>query len=245
MIKILILIFSFFIISSANEKQVLKQQNVLLIQKIIESEEKIANKFEQYILEKFKIPTMSELLVNEYLGTSFSLNNRFGSDLAFKPNTDLKLNYAITSEDDKNDYKNLLYKRDLYRENTSVYLKEKSSNEIDFTNSYTEILLKSDEAKTLFNILNSGYTIEETCPTSSSTLINKYCNLNDNAIRWYNSSSLWIEYSKKSFDKGNVTISANSLLTDSRITSLPIGTYIYINNGAQYVKLKDNILKVD
>lgn len=245
MIKFILFIFSFSIISFADENQMLKQQNVLLIQKLIESEEKIAKNFERYILEKYKIPTMSNLLEDEYLGSSFSLSNKFGFDLSFKSSSNLQLYYAITNENDPNDYKNLLYKRDLYREYTSVYLEEISADEINYNNSFTEILLKSDEAKTLHSILKAGYTIEESCPSTSGTLVDKYCSLNDSAIRWYNSSSFWIEYSKKDFDRGNVTISTSSLLSDSRITSLPIGTYIYINNGAQYVKLKDSILKVD
>ena len=245
MIKFILFIFSFYIISFANENQMLKQQNVLLLQKIIESEEKIAKNFERYILENYKIPTMNDLLDEKYLGPSFSLSNKFGFDLSFKSTSNLQLYYAITNDKDPNDYKNLLYKRDLSREYTSVYLEEISADEINYNNSFTEILLKSDEAKTLHSILKAGYTIEESCPSTSGTLVDKYCSLNDSAIRWYNSSSFWIEYSKKDFDRGNVTVSTSSLLSDSRITSLPIGTYIYINNGAQYVKLKDSILKVD
>ncbi len=240
--KILIVLFLFSSILFAQQSQIIRQQNVLFIQKIIESEEKIARNFEKYLLENFTIPTMAELKVNEYLGENFSLDNRFGSDLAFKNSLNLQLTYAITSEKDANDYKNLLYNRDLYRENTVVYLEKNSSNEINYTNSYTEILLQSNEAKTILEILKSGNSIESSC---TDTLINKYCNQNQSAIRWYNSSSQWIEYNKEGFDKASVTISTTSLLLDSRLSVLPIGTYIYLNNGSQYVKLKDSILKVD
>lgn len=78
---------------------------------------------------------------------------------------------------------------------------------------------------------------------------NKYCSVNETSIRWYNSTSNWIEYSKKDFDNGNVTVENTSLLSDTRLEALPVGTYIYLKNGAKYIKLMSSgtlkILKVD
>lgn len=228
----------------AIETQVDKQQNVLQVQKIIEIEEKIAQNFEKYLLEKFSIPTIAQLKTNDYLGANTSLINKFGSTISFKDSSSLKLNYAITTENDPNDYKNLLYERDLYRDYTSVYQVVDSNKKVVSANSYTKIELQSDEAKNIYSILSasSENTIEPTC---SSTLASTYCNVDDMSIRWYDTNSNWIQYDKKKFKNGNVTISVASLLTSSRLDDLPVGAYIFLNNGSKYVKLMNNILKVD
>lgn len=243
---LLILFISLNLFSQDNI--VLKQQNVLQVQKIVESEEKIAFNFEKYLLENYKIPTMNDLIDNKYLGSNFSKENRFGDEIDFKSASDLKLKYAISKYEI--DFKNLLYKRDLYRDYTSVYEVTTVTNGkqmINESTSYVLIKLQSDEAKNIFEILKSN-TIESTC---SDTLVSTYCNVNDTTIRWYNSSSNWIEYSKRDFENGNVTLKSNALLNDSKLTNLPIGTYIFVHNGSKYIKLMDksdgslNILKVD
>lgn len=229
----------------ALETQIDKQQNVLYVQKLIEIEEKIAQSFEKYILANFEIPTIEQLKTNDYLGTDVSLKNRFGNSLAYKSDgKNLQLNYAITTESDSNDYKNLLYERDLYRDYTSVYQVIDGNKKVVSSNSYTKIELQSDEAKNIFSILSasSENTIELTC---NSSLTSTYCNVDDMSIRWYDTNSNWIQYDKKKFKNGNVTISVASLLTSSRLDDLPVGAYIFLNNGSKYVKLMNNILKVD
>ena len=230
---IFILFIPFYLFCA--DSMALKQQNVLYVQKLIESEELISKNFEKYILEKLEIPTIAQLKANNYLGTNFILTNKFGSDLSFKSVKELKLNYAISNDVDE--YIKLLYNRDLYRNLTEVYEDASVSS-----NSYTLIKLQSPEAINIFKLLSSGESIASTC---NSSLNEQYCNLNEKSIRWYNASSKWIEYNKKDFENGNITIEDNTLLSDNKLDSLPVGTYIFINNGSKFVKFLNNILKVD
>lgn len=76
-----------------------QKQNALYIQKMIEIEENIAKNFEKYILTEFKLPTMNDLISDEYLGTNFSVSNKMGENIDFKSSSDLQLKYAITKDE--------------------------------------------------------------------------------------------------------------------------------------------------
>ena len=190
MIKKIILIFSFFLFLNADDIFVGQKQNTLYVQNLIEIEENIAKMFEKYLLTEFKFPTLEELRTNEYLGTNFSLENKMGSSIAFEDVSNLKIKYAITKNEYRkqkaNNIENFivqLYNRDLYRDYTSAY------DDVDITKSYIEILLKSNEAKSIFSILKDGKTIQKSC---SASLTNTYCNNNQKTFRWYNNNSQWI-----------------------------------------------------
>ena len=256
MIKKLFISLFFFLFINADDIMIGQKQNALYIQNLIESEDKIAKNFEKYILTELKIPTLEELRVDEYLGKNFSLSNRMGDELAFSTN-DLKLKYAISKKGytEVNKYITLLYNRDLYRDNTYVYFEEIEDEDdstktiIDTSKSYVKIVLKTDEAKTIFNLLASGEIIDEEC---TDTLVSKYCNKNEKAIRWYNTSSKWIQYDKKFFENGNVSTTINlsdsvSLSVDdkSKFNKLSIGAYIIQvvedqGTHKKYVKLYDD-----
>lgn len=249
MIKIFILSLIFLLNLNADEDLTAQKQNTLYVQNLIELEEKIARNFEKYILTEFKLPAMSDLIDDKYLGSNFSVKNRMGIDIAFLSASELKIKYLISKDEYINspqDYVIQLYNRDLYRDLTSVYY-EIASSKIDTEKSYVEIKLKSDEAKTIFDLLKNGNSIEKNC---SATLVSKYCNNNQKTIRWYNASSKYIEYSKKDFNKGNVILSDVSLLTDTKLQDLIVGAYIFIA-GQRYVKMANDssgnlqILKVD
>lgn len=227
----------------ALESKGLKQQNVLQTKDLIAREEQIAKNFEKYILENLSLPTIENLKTNNYLGTNFSLANRFGDSLDFKNASNLQLKYAVTKTGLDN-YIKQLYNRDLYRKYTFA-----NENTTTPANSNILIKLQSEEAKNILNILReSGAIIESSCPPSSPS---RYCNVNEKAIRWYNSTLNWIEYNKKDYKKGNVTLESSSLLSDDKLEELPVGTYIYLKNGTKYIKLVDDpesglkILKVD
>ncbi|RWS46073.1 hypothetical protein CKA56_16815, partial [Arcobacter venerupis] len=141
----------------------------------------------------------------------------------FKDSSKLQLKYAITKDEyRKTKDENLgienflvqLYNRDLYRDYTTVF-----SDDTDVNNMYVEFELKSDEAKNIFDLLKNGNSIAKTCVAS---LKSTYCNNNDRTIRWYNASSNWIEYDKKDFNKGNITVSSESILTSetTKLSSL-------------------------
>ena len=233
-----ILFLSFLLLYlNASDSLVIKQQNALYIQNMIEIEENISEKFEEYLLTEFKIPTLENLISNEYLGSNFSIKNKMGSNIAFENTSNLQIKYAVTNDVEL--YVKQIYNRDLYRERTSVYY---DSNTL--SNSYVSILLKSDEAKNIFNILKSGAVIAKIC---SDSLVNSFCNKNSKLIRWYNSDSNWIEYSKKDYNNGNVTVKYKTMLSDTKLNTLPVGTYVFVQNGSKYIKLigDGKILKVD
>ena len=122
------LIYKAFVVSILHCDEmanVIKQQNVLYIKNMIETEEKIAQAIEKYLLTEFKIPVFEYLSVDDYLGENFSLKNRMGEDIGFKNALNLTLKYAIkydVKEPDK--YLFDLYNRDLYRNKTVVTYKK-------------------------------------------------------------------------------------------------------------------------
>lgn len=252
MIRSVIVLFILFIYSYANENLIAQKQNTLYVQNLIEIEEKIAQNFEKYLLTEFQIPSINNLINNNYLGSNFSIQNKMGNNIDFKDASNLQIKYAIIKNEfiNSEDYLILLYNRDLYRDYTTVNFQLTDDGKIDLTKSYVEFKLKSPEAITIYNILKSGATIEKNC---SATLVSKYCNNDKTSIRWYNSSSNWIEYSKKEFNNGNITISSESIITSDvdKLRNLKIGSYIFIKDKTKNVKLindlSDNlqILKVD
>ena len=236
-------IFIFFAMSCfSNENLVAQKQNTLYIQNLIEIEEKIAQNFEKYLLTEFKIPNLTNLINDNYLGSNFSVKNMMGNNINFKNTSNLQIEYAITKNEfiNSEDYLILLYNRDLYRDYTTVNFQTTTDKKIDLTKSYVEFKLKSPEAITIFNILKTGVTIEKYC---LDTLTNSYCSNDKNSIRWYNGNSNWIEYSKKNFNNGNITISHENVIQSEilKLKDLKIGSYIFIKNKTKNVKLADDI----
>lgn len=240
MIKLIVVTLILFLNAFANPT-ILQKQNVLYVQKLIENEEAIAKAFEKYLLNEFKIPTIKDLLDNKYLGSNFSLENIMGENLKEDYKIDKKLPYAITKEiyqNSDNSYIKALYNRDLYRDRTYV---------VDDEN-YINIEFKSEEAKNIFNILYNGDEIKKDCSSFESK---KFCSTSI-YLRYYTTSSptQYIEFSKKDFLNGNVSISSLSNFDifrsdkDGKFQDLKIGSYLYDENII-YVKFSDDdILEV-
>ncbi len=250
MIKYLLFILLFTLSLKAEDSLNAQKQNALYVQNMIEIEENISKMFEKYLLTEFKIPTLDNLKTDDYLGSNFSTTNKMGSNIAFESTSDLKIKYAITNDLYRNEktsgidnYIVKLYNRDLYRNYTSAY-----EDSTTLSKSYIEIVLHSDEAKTIFSLLKDGNTIAKTC---TSILTSTYCNNNQKTIRWYNTSSQWIEYDKINFNNANITLSSIGLLSDSKLNDLAVGSYIFVENLSKYVKLTNTssgslqIMKVD
>ena len=172
MMKNLIILFLLIIHSNANESLIAQKQNTLYVHNLIEIEEKIAQNFEKYLLDKLQIPTINNLINENYLGINFSVQNKMGSNIDFRDTNNLQIKYAITKNEfiNSEDYLILLYNRDLYRNYTTVNFVTTSDKKIDLTKSFVEFKLKSPEAMTIFSILKNGETILENC---SAGLINK------------------------------------------------------------------------
>ncbi len=250
MIKYFLILFLLAMSSFCEDSLLSQKQNTLYVQNLIEIEEKIAKNFEKYLLTEFKIPTIDDLVNDEYLGSNFSLLNRMGDNIGFKNSLNLQIKYAIRKTEfiRDQDYITLLYNRDLYRDYTTATY-EITNNNIDLEKSYVEFKLKSPEANTIYKLLKNGNIIEKSC---SATLVSKYCNNDKTTIKWYNASSNWIEYDKKDFNNGNIIISSESVISsdEAKLRDLKVGSYIFIKDKTKNVKVADiddklQILKVD
>ena len=139
MIRQFILLITILISSFSQDTLTAQKQNTLYIQDLIQIEENIAKNFEKYILTEYKIPTMENLIDDEYLGSNFSVTNRMGNDIDFKDSPKLQLKYAITKDEyRKTKDENLgvenfivqLYNRDLYRDYTTVFSDDTDVNKV-------------------------------------------------------------------------------------------------------------------
>jgi len=241
--NILLILFICVSFLNAKDSLVVQQQNVLYVQNLIDIEEKIASNFEKYLLQKFEIPTLEKLKTDEYLGSNFTVTNKFGANInidniSFITTPNLKFDYAITKTVEL--YVKSLYKRELYRDMTTVY----EDNDVD--KSYVSFELKSKEAKNIFSILKTISTeTKKTIDSSCTTTSTGYCIANLNTIRWYDANSYWIEYSISDFEDGNVTISTAGLLTNSKLDNLKVGASIFVKDGDKYLKLLSSIVRID
>lgn len=229
MIRILYLFLIFISISYGNEDLLIQKQNVLYVQNLIEKEEAIAKNFEKYLLTEFAIPSINNLLTNDYLGANFSTSNMMGNSIDFLDASNLKIKYSITRAE--LNYISQIYTRELYRDYTYTT-----------DNSYVGFTLKSSEAKNILNILKSGKKINKSCKTIDK---NNYCinDSNTRNIRYYFSDLNWIEYSIKDFENGNVVVSDKSVIEPkpkTEVQNLKIGTHILIKNNGRYIKFVDN-----
>lgn len=215
----------------------IKQKNALYIQNMIELEEKIAQEFERYLLNEFKVPSIDDLISKKYLPSNFSKKNMMGSEIEIKSTNPIRLKFAITRKTQS--YLVALYKRDLYRYRTTVKTSY-DQGKINLNSSYVQITLKSQEAQNIYNLLKNAKTINKNCLGDK---INVYCSQNKNSIRYYYSNNSWIEYSKKLMNLGNVTVKNVSLENNSLLSNLAIGRYIFVENKSKYIKLYNNEIK--
>lgn len=240
MIRILYLFLIFISISYGNEDLLIQKQNVLYVQNLIEKEEAIAKNFEKYLLTEFAIPSINNLLTNDYLGVNFSTSNMMGNSIDFQDASNLKIKYSITRAEllNSKNYIFQIYTRELYRDYTTVNSVYKG-DKLDLDNSYVGFTLKSSEAKNILNILKSGKKINKSCKTIDK---NNYCinDSNTRNIRYYFDDSNWIEYSIKDFENGNVVVSDTVVLNKTEVQNLKIGTHILIKNNGRYIKFVDN-----
>lgn len=226
--KQLFILFLFINFLFANENNIVKYKNALLVDKLIKQEEKIALACEKYILNELEIPTIDDLTDLNYLGNNFSKKNTFGDEITFKDNKKLYLQYAITKKAEK--YINDLYKRDLHRSRTFVVHNE------NLDQSYIEITLEDKRAKKLYLLLQD-YSIDKTCNDINTK--NKFCNHNQDSLRFYDENSNWIEFDKDRLFDGNVTVNNELILKKENFINLKVGSYIYLENTAKYIKFPD------
>ncbi|OCL90400.1 hypothetical protein [Aliarcobacter thereius] len=230
-------------------------KTILALSNIIEREEEIAKNYEKYILNEYKLPTMEDLIKEDiensdsyYLGSNFSRKNIFGKSLSFY-DTNARLNSSFDENKFSNEYLKLYYKRDLYRDRTSVY-------EENGKLKYVQIVLKTKEAQNIFKILSSGNEIVKV-EKYADCKTNKYCiNPSDNikTIRKYTASDAYLIYNIKDLEKGNIYISKkinnpplkenDPIYIEMEFNKLNIGTIIF-SDSKKYIKLDNGIYGVE
>ena len=230
-------------------------KTILALSNIIEREEEIAKNYEKYILNEYKLPTMEDLIKEDiensdsyYLGSNFSRKNIFGKSLSFY-DTNARLNSSFDENKFSNEYLKLYYKRDLYRDRTSVY-------EENGKLKYVQIVLKTKEAQNIFKILSSGNEIVKV-EKYADCKTNKYCiNPSDNikTIRKYTASDAYLIYNIKDLEKGNIYISKkinnpplkenDPIYIEMEFNKLNIGTVIF-SDSKKYIKLDNGIYGVE
>lgn len=256
MIRILLISLLLLVSSFANESLILQKQNILYIQNLIDKEEKIAQSFENYLLTEFAIPSLIDLQKDEYLGENFSIKNMMaeGDNLVLDTSAyQIKLKYGISKDtyikkvtDENSDeygYLIQLYNRDLYRDYTKVGFNTKEPKE-----SYIWFDLKSQEANNIYKILKSTKANKGIAKNCSSALVEQYCNNNLKTIRYYDTAGMWIEYDKRDYLNGNVTVSSDSIrLTPSNFNDLKVGAYIFVKDkeAKRYIKYEENPISSD
>lgn len=254
MINKIFLLSFLFVASLFSEEEIIdtttynfeKRQELLkLVNLTIREEESIARSYEEYILENYRLPTsgnINSLLPS--LGTSLSLSLiGEATDLidTLKLNISSKtIDYRLKDLVKKDTYVKQLYESDSFRKNTFYY------------NGKIHIILKSDFAKNIYNLIKAQGKNLYFCDDPSS---GKYCIKRDlsgikkDHINIYETSlknKLLIYYFPEMYEKGPIIIINDiSYYDNDEFKQLPIGVILYDFDGEKYLKTKDAIRKVN
>jgi hypothetical protein len=237
MIKnIFILIFLFSSLNAVdltdfNTRQVAIQD----IKKVVQSEESIARAYEQYILDKYNIPSDISVLyttTGDYLGKKvdfLALIENFDTYFnSFTLNND-SLSYALknTLSDDSS-------LKELYQGNT---FRKKTY----FRNNKIYFILEDAFAKHLYDLIKQeGTALINPC---TSTSPNKSCIYNNHVYvkPTYTAgviTDFLMNYHVDKFKTGPIIITSNTAyhITKTEFNSIPKGALLYDTTGAKYVK---------
>lgn len=240
MIKnILILIFCFFTLyaedinlTDFNTRQTILQD----VKKVVQSEESIARAYEQYILDKYAIPSnISDLYVDGYLVSSLSFSSvitNFSSKFNSYSLDGTKISYALNDLLKADDGIEALYEGNTFRKKTYLY-----NNKIYF-------ILEDAFAKHLYNLITQEGEISNPCSSSSSNNCIKNSHIYISPI--YDTSGeiddYLMAYHIDNFKKGPIVItSTTSLHSSSEFDSIPKGALLIDTTGIRYVKTTSGI----
>lgn len=207
-----------------------RQDTLQDIKKVIQDEEAIARAYEQYILDKYAIPsTMNDLYNSSYLGTKANFITGFLTTFDTNFNdfvlTTDKLNYALKNvlkndEDIKKFYENNGLRKKTYYRNDKIYF-----------------ILEDSFAKHLYNLisLQNGAILDCTNILSKRT-----CKENGH-IKVYTTDAktvLLMQYHEEKFKTGPIVITNDKTLqiTRDEFSYLSKGTILYDVVGAKYIQ---------
>ena len=237
--KNLFLIFLFFsnISFSLDLNNFDERQEVLQsVKTIILYEESIAKAYEDYILTKYSIPTLTQ--VKDLIGI---LNTQVsGITNTLTLNNDVtKISYALNSELLTDSNIKALYESNTFRKRTYV-----RNNEVYF-------ILEDAFAKHLYNLIKMNKDAISTCPnTNFSTPIN--CIENNHIYiqltKKFDGLNLVLDsylmsYHIDKFKTGPIIITNDTSkhITESVFDSIPKGALLYDTNGIKYTKTLSGI----
>ncbi|MBU0925600.1 hypothetical protein KKG81_11990 [bacterium] len=236
MIKnIFLLIFSFHILYADLTDFDTRQIALQDIKKVVQNEESIARAYEQYILDKYDIPSSISVLftaTGDYLGvkTDFlsSIQDFDTKFTSFSLNND-SLSYAL-----KNTLSNDSALKELYEGNT---FRKKTY----FRNNKIYFILEDAFAKHLYNLIKQETQgLLNPCVSTSS---GKSCIYNNHVYvkPTYTSgiiTDFLLNYHIDKFKTGPIIITSNTAyhITKTEFNSIPKGALLYDTTGAKYVK---------
>jgi hypothetical protein len=249
-IFLLILFISFSKALTFEETQSISKD----VKKIVQYEENISRAYENYILDEYKIPALSDLnlpilgIAEENKDDIFTISISF-NEITLNDDYTTKLSYALkedlkdSTDADKKRIK-ALYESNTYRKRTYV-----RNNQVYFR-------LEDDFAKHLYDLLKNTDDKEiADCPEYEdfnehiiSPAIN--CKMNNHiyigvgkiqkkneGIDYYTFSDVLIAYRIDMFKTGPIVITNDTLKhTEDEFDSIPVGALLFDTDGLKYIK---------
>jgi sulfur transfer complex TusBCD TusB component (DsrH family) len=240
MIKnIFILIFCFFTLyaedinlTDFNTRQTILQD----IKKVVQSEESIARAYEQYILDKYAIPSnISNLYVDDYLVSSSSFSsviNDFSSKFNSYSIDGTKISYALNDLLKADNGIKALYEGNTFRKKTYLY------------NSKIYFILEDAFAKHLYDLITQDGTISNPCSSSSSDncVENSHIYISPTYDASGEIDDYLMAYHIDNFKKGPIVITSDtSLHSEDEFDSISKGALLIDTTGIRYVKTTSGI----
>lgn len=236
-----LIVFCFTYLSADNSTEFNKKQELLIsLKQVIQEEESIAKAYEYFLTNELKRPSsISALLTNDYLGTTFSstfsepMNTNYENYVL--DNDSYSLNYRLKDNLIKDTDIKSLYESNIYRKKT-FYYKYKEKNKIYF-------ILEDNFAKNIYTLIDKSDT--KTLINCGDAPKSKYCIKDDHMLihEANDQSKLLYYYHIDNFETGPIIIinDASLYVTNDEFNSIPTGAALYNTDGVKYIKTSDSI----
>jgi hypothetical protein len=237
MIKnLFLLIFLFYTLNAAELTDFDTRQIALQdIKKVVQSEESIARAYEQYILDKYDIPSDISVLyttTGDYLGKKvdfLALIENFDTNFNSFTLSNDSLSYALRNTLSSDSGLKELYQGNTFRKKTY------------FRNNKIYFILEDPFAKHLYDLIKQeGSALVNPCVFTSP---GKSCIYNNHVYvkPTYTSgliTDFLMNYHIDKFKTGPIIITSNTAyhITKTEFNAIPKGALLYDTTGAKYVK---------
>lgn len=212
-----------------------ERQNTLQdIKNIVQYEESFAKAYEEYILNNYKLPTITQIntLLDGNRKDFVSVDNKDKVNSATLTQGLTKLNYALSN--DLADFKSL-YESNTFRKKTYV-----RDNAVYF-------ILENVFAKHLFDLIYLNNNVNKEIKQCTTTNSDRACIYNDHIYidATFTASTITgylMCYHIGNFEAGPIIIS--TITSDSIFKSIPKGVLIYDTNGKKYIKTTSGVMEL-